>query len=110
MKVAISGASGLIGSALAASLRAQGNEVLCLVRRPSGAANEVSWDPKAGTIDGAKLAGIDAMVHLAGAGVGDKRWSGEYKQEILDSRVLGTQLIANTIAGLDPKQIGRAHV
>lgn len=103
MKVAISGASGLIGSALAKSLIAQGHEVLTLVRRPTTAANEVSWDPVAGTIDTAKLAGIDAMVHLAGAGVGDKRWSDEYKREILESRVNGTHLIATTLAALDPK-------
>lgn len=103
MKVAISGASGLIGSALAKSLIAQGHEVLRLVRRPTTAPNEVFWDPKAGTIDAAKLAGIDAMVHLAGAGVGDKRWSDEYKREILESRVLGTTLIAATLAELTPQ-------
>lgn len=103
MKVAITGASGLIGSALARSLRAQGNEVISLVRRSTSAPDEVSWDPVAGTIDATKLAGVDAVVHLAGAGVGDKRWSEAYKKEILSSRVLGTSLIANTIADLNPK-------
>jgi uncharacterized protein (TIGR01777 family) len=103
MKVAVTGASGLIGSALVPHLRARGDEVLRLVRRATTAADEVQWDPKAGTVDLDKLAGIDAVVHLAGAGVGDKRWTDEYKLEILNSRVDGTRTIAHAITQLDPK-------
>lgn len=105
MRVAITGASGLIGSALRQSLLAKGHEVLSLVRRASTAPDEVAWDPIAGTVDLAKLQGVDAVVHLAGAGVGDKRWSEEYKRTILDSRVNGTQTIATAIAQLNPKPL-----
>lgn len=103
MKVAITGASGLIGSALVPHLRARGDEVLRLVRRPAGAADEVSWDPAAGTVDLQRLAGIDAVVHLAGAGVGDHRWTDAYKRTILDSRVDGTHTIVNAMTALDPR-------
>lgn len=103
MKVAITGASGLIGSALVPYLRARGDEVLRLVRRPAGAADEVSWDPAAGTVDLQRLAGIDAVVHLAGAGVGDHRWTDAYKRTILDSRVDGTHTIVNAMTALDPR-------
>lgn len=103
MKVAVTGASGLIGSALVPHLRARGDEVLRLVRRPAVAPDEVSWDPKAGTVDLEALAGIDAVVHLAGAGVGDHRWTDEYKKTILDSRVDGTHTIVQAMTALDPK-------
>jgi len=103
VKVAVTGASGLIGSALVPALRARGDEVLRLVRRPAKSSDEVQWDPKAGTVDVEKLAGIDGVVHLAGAGVGDHRWTDEYKMEILNSRVDGTRTIVNAITHLDPK-------
>lgn len=103
MKVAITGASGLIGSALVPHLRARGDEVLRLVRRPAGAPDEVSWDPVAGTVDLQRLAGIDAVVHLAGAGVGDHRWTDAYKRTILDSRVDGTHTIVKAMTALDPR-------
>ncbi len=102
MKIAITGASGLIGTALVPFLRADGHEVLRLVRRPATAPDEVSWDPRAGTVDMAGLAGVDAVIHLAGVGVGDKRWSDSYKAEILGSRVDGTTTIAHAVATLDP--------
>ena len=102
MKVAITGASGLIGSALVPHLRARGDEVLRLVRRPAVAPDEVSWDPTAGTVDLEALAGIDAVVHLAGAGVGDHRWTDDYKKTILDSRVDGTHTIVQAMTALDP--------
>jgi uncharacterized protein (TIGR01777 family) len=101
MKVAITGASGLIGTALVPHLRSVGHEVLRLVRRPSGAPDEVTWDPAAGSIDLAGLQGVDGVVHLAGAGVGDHRWSDDYKREILDSRVDGTHTIARAMAELE---------
>jgi uncharacterized protein len=103
MRVAVTGASGLIGSALVPALRQRGHEVVPLVRRPASGPDEVTWDPAAGTIDAAALAGIDAAVHLAGEGIGDHRWSSEHKQRVLDSRVKGTTLLATTMAELDPK-------
>ena len=103
MKVAITGASGLIGSALVPVLRARGDEVLRLVRRSAQTPDEVTWDPNAGTVDLDRLAGVDAVLHLAGAGVGDHRWTDAYKLEILNSRVNGTRTIVHAITQLDPK-------
>jgi len=99
-RVAITGASGLIGGALSALLRDRGDEVVRLVRRPPKAADEVQWDPAARRLDPADLAGVTAVVHLAGAGVGDKRWTPAYQQEILASRVDGTTTVANALATL----------
>lgn len=101
MKIAMTGASGLIGSALVPHLRAQGHEVIRFVRRPANSADEVTWDPAAGSVDLAALEGTDAVVNLSGAGVGDKRWTDAYKREILESRVSCTQTIATAIAKLD---------
>jgi len=94
MKIAIAGSSGLIGTQLVASLRADGHEVLRLVRRPATAPSEVTWDPIKRSVDFDKLTGIDALINLAGAGVGDHRWTSKYKQTILDSRVDSTALCA----------------
>ena len=98
VKVAVTGSSGLIGTALMASLRADGHEVIRLVRRASRAADEVRWDPRAadarliasGAPGSSVLDGLGACVHLAGAGVADRRWTARYKAEIRASRVLGT--------------------
>ncbi len=103
MKVAITGASGLIGSALVPYLRGRGDEVVRLVRRPATAPDEVTWDPAAGTVDLAGLEGIGAVVHLAGAGVGDHRWTDAYKKTILDSRVDGTHTIVKAMTSLDSR-------
>jgi uncharacterized protein (TIGR01777 family) len=101
VKIAVSGASGLIGSALVRELEAAGHEVVRLVRgRPAGP-GAVAWDPDAGTIDVAALAGIDGAVHLSGATIG-RRWSAARKAEIMESRVKSTHLIAETLASLDP--------
>src|SRR5262245_31463701 len=97
MQVAITGASGLIGRALSESLRIDGHRVRPLVRRASEDPAAVGWDPAAGTIDAAGLEGLDAVVHLAGAGIGDKRWSEDRKRELHDSRSLGTDLLARTL-------------
>lgn len=102
MKIAVTGASGLIGTALVTHLHAGGHDVVRLVRRPPRAGDEVRWDPEAGTVDTAGLAGLDGAVHLAGAGVGDHRWTDEYKQQIRDSRVLGTRTLVTALTSLDP--------
>ena len=101
MRIAVTGSTGLIGSALTRSLRSEGHEVVRLVRRPAAAADEVEWAPKRQYVDTAGLAGCEAVVHLAGAGVGDRRWTESYKREIRDSRVLGTGALAAALAGLD---------
>jgi uncharacterized protein (TIGR01777 family) len=103
MKVAITGSSGLIGTALTASLRADGHQVVRLVRRPPGAADEIRWDPRAADAGNPVLTGVSACVHLAGAGVGDHRWTAAYKAEIRSSRVLGTRALATALAGLSPR-------
>jgi len=102
MKIVISGASGLIGTQLVTSLKSSGHEVVQLVRR-SAAAGQIMWDPKSGKLDPASLEGCDAVIHLSGAGIGDKRWSDAYRKEILDSRTTTTSLLANTIASLQRK-------
>jgi uncharacterized protein (TIGR01777 family) len=101
MDVAITGASGLIGTALGSSLRADGHRVVEVVRRRARPGEDVvSWDPVARTIDRAGLEGLDAVVHLAGAGIGDHRWTPEYKRTILESRTKTTSLLAETLATL----------
>ena len=99
-RVAITGASGLIGSALSAFLGARGDDVVHLVRREPRARCEIGWDPASRTLDSGDLSGVTAVVHLAGAGVGEHRWTPAYKQEILASRVNGTATIATALAEL----------
>jgi uncharacterized protein (TIGR01777 family) len=102
VKVAVSGASGFIGSALVPALEAAGHDVLRLIRgRPAGS-GELAWDPEIGTIDRAGLAGIDAAVNLSGATIG-RRWNEARKTEILVSRVKSATLLAETLAALDPR-------
>jgi uncharacterized protein (TIGR01777 family) len=103
MKIAVTGASGLIGQPLVAHLRQQGHNVYRMVRRATSAPDEITWNPESGFVDLEKLAGTEAVIHLAGAGVGDHRWTDAYKKEIRDSRVKGTDTIARAIASLDPK-------
>ncbi|MGW4028510.1 TIGR01777 family oxidoreductase [Streptomyces sp. NPDC004838] len=100
MRIAITGSSGLIGTALVRSLRSDSHEVVRLVRRPARAGDEVEWDPHRQYVDTAGLVGCEAVVNLAGAGVGDRRWTEAYRKEIRDSRVLGTAAIAEAVASL----------
>jgi hypothetical protein len=103
MKVAITGASGLIGSALQRSLREHGHEVVALVRRPVQAgASEIQWDPN-GPPHMAVFSGMDAVVHLAGESIAAGRWNATRKSRILNSRVAGTQWVAASIARTNPK-------
>ena len=98
LRVAISGASGLIGSALSSYLVARGDDVRHLVRRDARTGSEISWDPAQRRLDPESLADVDVVVHLAGAGVGDHRWSPHYKQAILASRTDGTATVAGAVA------------
>ncbi|MFJ8590160.1 TIGR01777 family oxidoreductase [Streptomyces sp. NPDC093598] len=99
-RIAVAGASGLIGGALVRSLTADGHEVRRLVRGTPRAAGEIRWDPEGGRVDAAGLAGCHAVVNLAGAGVGNRRWTEAYKQRIRDSRVKGTAALAEAVASL----------
>ena len=99
MKIAITGSSGLLGTALRGRLAAEGHEVVRIVRRPP-AAGEIRWDPAAGEIDATVLEGTDAFVNLAGAGIGDERWTEERKRVLVESRTESTDLLARTIADL----------
>ncbi|MGH3134954.1 MAG: TIGR01777 family oxidoreductase [Gaiellaceae bacterium] len=102
MRVAVSGASGFIGSALVPTLEAAGHDVVRLVRGRTAGSGELAWDPEAGTLEASGLAGIDGAVHLSGATIG-RRWTKARKAEILDSRVTTTTLLAATLASLDPR-------
>ncbi len=101
-RIAVTGATGMIGSALVGHLKSEGHTVQKLVRRPVVSSDEIAWDPKEGTIDLAALEGVDAIIHLAGANVGDRRWTKRYKAEILNSRLLGTNTIATAVSQLKP--------
>ena len=103
MKILITGASGLIGQALTKQLNATGHTTVAAVRREPRRNDEVQWNPTTGEMSPSAFDGVDAVVHLAGAGIGDKRWTDAYKMEILQSRTLGTALLADTMASLDKK-------
>ncbi|MGB1381884.1 MAG: TIGR01777 family oxidoreductase [Ilumatobacteraceae bacterium] len=99
LTVAVSGSSGLIGSALLERLRQDGHTVVPMVRRPAKD-GEIHYDPRNGVLDPESLVGVDAVVHLAGAGIGDRRWTDRYRREILESRTLSTSLIAEAMASV----------
>ncbi|MCH9039125.1 MAG: TIGR01777 family protein [Chloroflexi bacterium] len=104
MKVLVSGSTGLIGSALVPYLSSQGHSVVRLVRRAGILSeDEVRWDPENGVLEADALQGVEAAVHLAGESIGARRWTASQKQRIRDSRVKGTSLLSEALAGLDPK-------
>jgi uncharacterized protein len=118
MKVAVTGSSGLIGTVLTASLQADGHQVVRLVRRPprtglqstgsersatEESISEARWDPHAADAGDPPLSGVDAVVHLAGAGIGDHRWTASYKAELRASRILGTKALASAMAAAQPQ-------
>lgn len=98
----MTGASGMIGSALVGHLKSEGHTIQRLVRRKPVSPDEVHWNPTTGEVDLASLEGVDAIIHLAGANVGDKRWTKRYRAEILNSRLLGTNTIASAVTALKP--------
>jgi NAD dependent epimerase/dehydratase family enzyme len=99
VRIAVTGSRGLIGASLVPHLRSEGHEVTRIVRGKAQP-DEVSWNPEEGTIEADKLRGVDAVVHLAGAGVGDHLWSAAYKKSILSSRVNGTTTLAEALSRL----------
>jgi len=102
MRVAVTGSHGLIGSALVPRLTTAGHHVVRVVRGATGS-GEIGWDPAAGRLEPADLEGVDAVIHLAGVGIADGRWSDARKARIVASRVEGTELLARTLAGMDRK-------
>jgi uncharacterized protein len=98
--VAVTGSHGFIGSALLPALTSEGHRPVRVVRSRAAGDDELGWDPEAGTIDAAGLEGVGAVVHLAGAGIGDKRWTDARKRLILESRTKGTGLLVRALAGL----------
>jgi uncharacterized protein (TIGR01777 family) len=102
MVIAISGSSGLIGSAIVRALESHGHEIRPLVRRAARTPLEISWNPEQGTIDSSRLSGVDAVIHLAGENIA-QRWTSGVKRRIRTSRTQGTTLLAQTLASLDTK-------
>ncbi|GAC69498.1 TIGR01777 family oxidoreductase [Gordonia soli] len=101
MRVAVAGSQGLIGNALVESLRADGHDVVRLVRRESLSADEFSWAPETFGVPPESLEGVDAVVGLGGVGVGDQRWSGRFKQALRDSRITPTTVLSEAVAHAD---------
>ena len=102
MKILISGASGLIGSALKTALSARGDRVLSLTRRNTHNTDEITWDPSSDTLDPSRLTNIDGIIHLAGENIASRRWTAAQKARIRDSRVQGTTLLAQALASISP--------
>jgi uncharacterized protein len=102
MRVGLTGSHGLIATALAARLRADGDTVVPLVRGAAGP-GQIAWDPASGRLDPAALAGIDAVVNLAGAGIGDRRWSPARRAELQSSRIALTETLSAAVAAADPR-------
>lgn len=100
MRVAVSGSHGFIGSALVRRLAALGHDVVALVRSSAGP-DDILWNPAAGRLEASDLIGVDAVVNLAGAGIGDHRWTDEYRREVLESRTKSTSLLASALTSIE---------
>lgn len=108
MRIVVTGASGLVGSALVPALEAEGHEVVRMVRgKPVDGAREIGWDPLKGIEDTGSLESADAVVHLAGENIAEGRWTAEKKARILESRVRGTRVLSEALARLNraPKSL-----
>jgi hypothetical protein len=104
MIIAVTGSTGMVGTAVVAALEARGDLVRRLVRQAvTDGDHEIRWDPERGEIDAAELNGVDAVVHLAGENIAGARWTADFKRRILESRTKGTRLLAETLAGLEMK-------
>ncbi|MCB9849925.1 MAG: TIGR01777 family protein [Phycisphaerales bacterium] len=103
MNVAVTGSSGLVGTKLVAALRGAGDAVRRLVRGDARNEDSFAWDPAGGSVDPAALAGVDAVVHLAGEGIANKRWSEAQMARIRDSRLQGTRTLVRAIVAADPR-------
>ncbi len=101
MHVAVTGSSGLLGTALRAALTHDGHRVTRLVRRPPSAPDELAWSPAEGRVPTAALRDVDAVVHLAGEGIASRRWTAEQKRRIRESRTRGTRVLAEALAAAD---------
>lgn len=101
MRIAVAGSTGLIGSALVPALEAAGHEVVRLIRPATAGADGIEWDPEAGTLDGRDLAGIEAVINLAGRSIGSRRWSDGEMSLVESSRVESTALLARVISGME---------
>lgn len=97
-RVAIAGSSGLIGSALVSALRAADYEVIRIVRRTPASGGELQWDPETGELDSAALRGVAAVINLCGVNLGERRWSGAFKQSLRDSRITPTEVLSDAVA------------
>ncbi|MEV0974105.1 TIGR01777 family oxidoreductase [Microtetraspora glauca] len=97
MTIVVTGSSGFLGSALVSALRADGARVLRLVRREPEASDEEFWDPERDLLDPSVLEGAEAVVHLAGAGIADRRWTESYRRELVDSRIVGTHTLVEAL-------------
>jgi uncharacterized protein (TIGR01777 family) len=100
MRIAVTGSTGLIGKALLTHLHDNGHDTVALVRRTPRSPAEIQWDPSQGVLNAQDLEGVNAVVHLAGAGIGDQRWTDSYKKEILESRTKSTALLAQRLSEL----------
>jgi uncharacterized protein (TIGR01777 family) len=102
VRIAITGSSGFLGTALRRHLESRGHQVLPVVRRAPGP-GEIGWDPAAGRLEPGDLGGIDAVVNLAGENMGERRWTAERKRRIVESRVESTRLLAEAMAAADDR-------
>jgi len=100
MRILLSGASGLVGSALQIHLRAEGHKIYRLVRNPPRSAQEIFWNPESGLLDTPSIENFDACIHLSGENIGEGRWTAEKKKRLRESRILSTQTLVKKFLSL----------